>query len=252
METTEFYSTIFKRKSVRNYDPNPLEQEVIEKVNNFIESLIPLFHDIKTEVKIIQGDQVKSFIPQKKAPHYIAVFSQEKEGYLTNIGYMMQQMDLFLSSQGLGSCWQGIPKPVKTVINSSSLKFVIVMAFGPPKETLHRTDISQFKRKPLKEITSINGKEKLLEPVRLAPSATNSQPWYFTGDDQLIHAYCKKLNFLKAKLLAKWNKIDMGIALYHLKVSANHQGQKVEIYHDQDAEDNSPDGYYYTASVKIF
>jgi hypothetical protein len=39
----------------------------------------------------------------KKAPHYIAVFSQAKEGYLTNVG-LLQQMDLYFSANSLGSC----------------------------------------------------------------------------------------------------------------------------------------------------
>ncbi|MCC7558518.1 MAG: nitroreductase, partial [Methanobacteriaceae archaeon] len=165
--------------------------------------------------------------------------------------FMMQQMDLFLSANGIGSCWQGIPKPTKEVLKSSNLDFVILMAFGNSKEDLHRTNISQFKRKSLDEITDIKGEEKLLEPVRIAPSATNSQPWYFTRDNEVIHAYCKKLNFLKAKLMAKWNKIDMGIALYHLTLSAEYQGKKAEIIYDKDVENNPPRGYYYIASVKI-
>ena len=251
MEEKEFYSTIFKRKSVRNYESIPIDENLLTEISRFMESLNPLDPEIKTEIKIISGEHVKSLIPQKKSPHYFAVFSETKEGYLTNIGFMMQQMDLFLSANGIGSCWQGIPKPTKEVLKSSNLDFVILMAFGNSKEDLHRTNISQFKRKSLDEITDIKGEEQLLEPVRIAPSATNSQPWYFTRDNEVIHAYCKKLNFLKAKLMAKWNKIDMGIALYHLTVSVEHQGKKAEIIYDKDIENNPPRGYYYIASVKI-
>lgn len=46
-------------------------------------------------------------------------------------------------------------------------------------------------------------------PARLAPSAVNSQPWYFTHEGDLLHAYCA----------AKGNSLDVGIALVHLYVS---------------------------------
>jgi len=249
MSNNEFYPTIFRRKSVRNYDPEPVDQNKMDDILNFMKSLKPMFKDIKTEIKIISGENVKSLI-QKKAPHYIAVFSEKQEGYLTNIGFMLQQMDLYLSANGIGSCWQGIPKPTKDVLKSSELEFVILIAFGNPKEELHRS-ITQFKRKSLTDITNLEGVDELLEPVRIAPSATNSQPWYFTGNNGLIHCYCKKLNFLKAKLLSKWNRIDMGIAIYHLTLSAKHQKKRVEIIHDQNGEDNPPEGYYYIASVII-
>ncbi|MDI6643593.1 MAG: nitroreductase family protein [Methanobacteriaceae archaeon] len=250
MENREFYNTIFKRKSVRSYVNEPLSGEKIDEIKSFARSLKPLYPDIQTELKIISGEDVKSLIPQKKAPHYIAVFSENQEGYLTNIGFMLQQMDLYLSANGIGSCWQGIPKPSKEVLKTSRLEFVILIAFGNPKEELHRR-ISQFKRNSLTDITDMEGMDELLEPVRIAPSATNSQPWYFTGNNGLIHCYCKKLNFLKAKLLAKWNKIDMGIAIYHLTVSARHHKKSVEIIQDQDGEANPPKGYYYIASVII-
>ena len=48
-----------------------------------------------------------------------------------------------------------------------------------------------------------------LEPARLAPSAVNSQPWYFTHEGDTIHVYCSK----------KGNRLDAGIAMAHLYVS---------------------------------
>jgi hypothetical protein len=57
---------------------------------------------IETELKILSSGDVKRMM-MKKAPHYIAVFSQAKEGYLTNVG-LLQQMDLYFSANSLGSC----------------------------------------------------------------------------------------------------------------------------------------------------
>ena len=165
-------------------------------------NLTPLYDDIKTYIKIISGDDVK-LRSMKQAPHYLAIFSENKEGYLTNLGFMLQQMDLLFSASGIGSCWQGIP-PQKSCLKSSELNFIILIAFGMPKETLYRKDISEFKRKSFENITDIEEAKELLEPVRLAPSAINSQPWFFTGTKDMIHVFSNKPNFLKAILVNKY------------------------------------------------
>ncbi|MBQ4550147.1 MAG: nitroreductase, partial [Oscillospiraceae bacterium] len=48
-----------------------------------------------------------------------------------------------------------------------------------------------------------------LEPARLAPSAVNSQPWYFTHEGDAIHVYRSR----------KGSRLDAGIALAHLYVA---------------------------------
>ena len=252
MEKDELYSTIFKRKSIRDFDLTPLDDSTLTEISDHLKSLKSMYNDIKTEFKIISPDDVKRRT-MKKAPHYIAVFSEPKEGYLTNVGFMLQQMDLFLSRNGLGSCWQGIPVPTKDLLNSSDLEFVIFIAFGKPRDlkTLHRNSISEFKRKPLREVTDITGADELLEAARLAPSATNSQPWFFTGDKSIIHAYSIKLGLIKSLMVKKYIPIDVGIAIYHLEIAIKHFGKNAEIVFDKVAEKNPPKGKKYIASLKV-
>jgi nitroreductase len=249
MDEEELYQAIFKRKSVRRYDPTPMDANEIHKIETILKNLDPIWTDINTDVKIISPQDVKNRM-MRKSPHYLAIFSENKEGYLTNVGFMLQKMDLYFSSRGIGSCWQGIPQIKQNIKDSTNLEFVILMPFGTPSEPLHR-DISQFKRKSLSEITNLKNGEELLEPVRIAPSSTNSQPWYFTGDKTYIHAYCNKPNPIKAFFVKKFNQIDMGIALYHLHLAAYHQGKNTKILMDNEAANLQPPGYIYTASVKI-
>lgn len=250
MEKNNLYPAIFKRKSIRNYDLSSLDENTLEEITNYLGNLMSIYKDIKTELRIISTEDVKRRM-MKKAPHYIAAFSENKEGYLANIGFMLQQVDLFLSANGIGCCWQGIPKPKGNILNASDLEYIIVLAFGKPAEPLHRESISEFKRKTLDKITDVNGVEELLEPVRIAPSSTNSQPWFFKGDKNLIHAYGAKPGFLRAVFVRKFNGIDIGIALYHLKLSAEYQGMEFEIVHDVNAQNNPLQGYEYVASAKI-
>jgi nitroreductase len=165
MNGDDLYTAIFKRKSIRDYDLTPLDQNLLDEISENLRSLKPMTTGIKTEFKIISPDQVNRRA-MKKAPHYIAAFSEAKDAYMANVGFMLQQMDLHFSATGLGSCWIGIPKPTKEVIEHSNLEFVILMEFGNSRETLHRTSVSQFKRKPLSEITDIEGGDELLEPAR--------------------------------------------------------------------------------------
>jgi nitroreductase len=251
MEKTDLYETIFKRKSIRNYDLTPLDENTLNEILDHINSLETIYDDIKVDLKIISTDDVKRRF-MKKAPHYLAVFSQNKEGYLTNIGFMLQQMDLFLSASGIGTCWQGIPKPKKEVLESSNLEYVILIAFGKTPESLYRTNLSEFKRKSLQEISDVEGADELLEAARLAPSAGNSQPWFFTGNENMIHAYAIKPGFIRGLLAKKYIPMDVGIAFYHLKLAAEHFGKKTEIMIDKTAPDKSNEGYEYITSLKLF
>ena len=251
MEKKDLYQTIFKRKSIRKFDLTPLDEKTLEEISEQLLNLTPLHEDIKIEFKILSPDLVKRRM-MKKAPHYIAVFSEVKEGYLSNVGFMMQQMDLLLSAKGYGSCWQGIPSLKKEALDSSDLKFIILMPFGKPQEpeSLHRTNISEFKRKSLPEITDIEGADDILETARLAPSATNAQPWFFTGDKNLIHAYYIEPGRVKGLLTGKYPPMDVGISLYHLKLAGEHFGRKTEILFDKNAPKLKKE-YFYVASVKL-
>lgn len=249
MEKTDLYPTIFRRKSVRRYDLTPLDESTLADISEYMDNLEPMYSDIKMELKIIGQDDVKRRM-MGKAPHYIAVFSEVREGHLTNLGFMVQQMDLFFSANGIGSCWQGIPKPTKDVLKSSDLEFIILMPFGKPAEPLHRDSVSEFKRKPLQKISDVAGAEELMKAARLAPSAGNGQPWFFTGDENIIHAYSVKPSFIRGLLVKKYIPIDVGIAIYHLKLAAEHFGKKAEIVFDKPAEEN-PKGYEYLASLRL-
>ncbi len=250
MENTKLYETIFRRKSIRQYDLTPLEEHTLSEIMTHTSALKPLYDDIKIEIKLLSQEDVKGLF-KAKAPHYLAVFSEAKGGYLTNVGFTLQQMDLFFSANGIGSCWQGMPKPTKEIFNRSKLEFVILLAFGKPKERLHRENVSEFKRKPLGEITDIKGADELLKPARLAPSAMNWQQWFFTGSASTIHAYRAKSSFLTAFMIEKVSKVSMGIAICHVWIAAKHLGKEAEFIDDKEAQNRPPAGHDYVISIKI-
>jgi nitroreductase len=245
MDAEKLYETIFKRKSIRKYDSAPLDQGTLDTVRSEIASLKPMVPGIRTEIRMLGTDDVKGMF-KADAPHYLAIYSEQKEGFAANAGFILQQLDLFFSASGIGCCWQGGPKPTKKVEPIAGLEFVIILAFGRPAETLNRKSVAEFKRRNLSEISDIKGLEDLLEPVRLAPSGVNNQSWYYRGDASRVDAY-----YAKSMITDQMNQINVGIGMCHLWLSAVHHKKEIALSIENPGEDRTPKGYRYVVSAKM-
>ena len=238
------FEEISSRKSTRKYDMTPLAAEVLEEIKAFAENAMPLLPGIRVEYHIIGANKTKGFFAVK-APHYLVISSESKAGYLTNAGFMFQQVCLYLSSKGFGSCWVGGVKPAEKV--STDLEHVMVMAFGNAAEDIHRA-MGEFKRKPLQEIAT--GADDRLEYARLAPSAINSQPWFFVCENGGIDVYRKKNGALKAIVYEKMSEVDIGIALCHIWLASEHLGVNFSFEIEKTPATAPPKGYLYIGTVK--
>ena len=223
---------IYHRKSCRSFTSKPVDAEMIEKILSF--ELKPLYSEIKVRMDVVRRDKVKCICPWT-TPQLIAIYSEEADGYLENIGFLFQQMDLYLQALGLGVCWLGMGRiNPKTTTEVDGMKFVIMLAFGNPKGDQLRRDLKSFKRKSMEQI--MDKPDPRLEPARLAPSAVNSQPWYFVHEDDTVHAYCSR----------KGSSLDTGIALAHLYV-ANKESFR---FYKEETTAKIP-GYGYIGSVTL-
>jgi len=241
----KLYQSIFRRKSVRSYETLPLEAAATEEITSFIPGLKPLY-DIRTDISIVPGDSIRGIFAIK-APHYLVLSSENSEGYLENAGFILQQMDLALSSMGLGSCWVGFARPSRGIPVKKGMDFVIAMAFGKPMGSPHRESLSEFNRKPLDKIANVP-EDPVLEAARFAPSSTNSQPWYFIRSGDMIHVFCRSLNRLTGKFYEKFNRIDIGIACCHIWLAGLHQGKNPVFMKDRKSAQAMP-GYDYILTV---
>ena len=245
MDADKLYDVIFKRKSIRKYESGPLDQKTLDTVRSEIAALRPMVPGIRTEIKLLNSEDVKGMF-KAEAPHYLAIYSEQKEGFAANAGFMLQQLDLFFSASGIGCCWQGGPKPTKKVEPIAGLEFVIILAFGKPAETLHRKSVAEFKRRALSEISDIKGMDDLMEPVRIAPSGINNQSWYYRGDENRIDAY-----YAKSMISDEMNQINVGIGMCHLWLSAVHHRKEIVLSIEDPGEDRTPKGYRYVVSAKM-
>ena len=234
---------IYKRQSIRKYNNQILSEESLDSIRNFIDNSKVLNNNIKWSYNIVDSSKIKT-IMNWKAPYYIHIYSQKKENYNENIGFIFQQLDLYLQSNDIGSCWIGVAKPKDNPINHNDHEYVISLAFGYSDEDIHR-DIAKINRKSLAEISDRT--DDKLDVVRVAPSAMNSQPWYFTHEsDDTYNIYRKKQNMIKRRLLDRLNQIDIGIALAHIYIS-NIDSFK---FNKNEAHEEI-NGYYYEGSFKI-
>ena len=223
---------IYHRKSCRNYLNEAIDMNV---VHDAMSKIKPLNEDIGYHYKILTLDEVNNRA-RFSAPYYLALYADKKENHV-DIGFIFQQLCLYLQSMGIGNCWVGLPSPKKK--NSD---FVISIAFG--KSDKMTRDLSQFKRKTLSQISDVE--DERLIPAQLAPSAINLQPWYFKHTDDGFDVYQVKQNILKRQIVKKWNPIDVGIALAHMYVANE---DTFEFYKKADFENIK--GHTYIGSIKI-
>jgi hypothetical protein len=156
------------------------------------------------------------------------MYSEQKEGYLLNAGYMLEQMDLYLSARSIGVCWYGLAKTEQKTCGE--LEFVIMLSFGKCRTEDFRQGAQEFNRKQLQEIWEGDFDEEVKNAVRLSPSACNSQSWRFRSCPGLIEVYRTKniKTFIPLSMRGFFNTIDIGISLCFLEIALVHKNYKFE------------------------
>jgi len=79
----------------------------------------------------------------------------------------------------------------------------------------------------------------------------NLQNWYFTGNKNTIHAYSSKAGFLRSRIGGGHFPVNMGIALYHLKLATEHYGMKIKFIFDPSKNKSPPKNLEYIATLEI-
>ena len=238
---------ILHRRSVRSYLPDAVDTAMLAEISAFADGLTPLLPDAAPVWRILPTEHA-TYLQKWRNPQFLAFYvpeDAEMDG-LINVGFMYQQLDLHLQSQGLGSCWVGLGWPdAKLAPPPEGMKLAVMMAFGQPdgKEP-ERQEAADFKRRTMEEITDVA--DERLEPLRLAPSATNSQPWYVMHAGETLHVYREELKLLKKRTHGRMNPIDMGIALAHLYVTNPEAFRFIRV-----EEPPVKEGYLYIGSVLL-
>ena len=217
---------IVARRSVRTYTGEPLKDKQLLDLRQFIATVKPLHPSIKMGLNILsRQDFLRQFsaFGAHDSAHYLVIRSVRKEGYLENAGFIGQQIALYLTEQGVGSCWLGNIRP-REAEAPGQLPYVICMSFGRPDNSPIRHSPDEAKRKLVHELVMGQISNPclldLLNAARLAPSAINLQPVRYMTESTNIYAY-RKLPLLNIEKLHLLQSIDVGIALANIYVASD-------------------------------
>ena len=242
----ELLTGVYKRKSVRKYS-GQITKEEFAQIEAYLHQVKPLNPEIKVEYEIVPCKETNC---KFNGEYCLIVYSEQANLWLANIGYMLEQWDLYLATLNVGVCWYGMGKVEQTERNG--LKYGIMLCFGKCDEEDFRKDGSEFNRKKASEIWKGATDGKLAEIVRLAPSAVNSQPWKVEQEGDTLKVYRVKGNtpVLSGVLFKHWNKVDIGIFLAFLEVALESQGYTFtrELHQDTDSKKSVLTATYTLAS----
>jgi len=249
--------TIQARKSCRTYGNRAIAPGKISELKHFLASNkeTPFGSKVRfllldfNELEISELKNLTTYGIIKGARQFIVGTVEKQPRAMEDYGYCMEKNILKATSMGLGTCLLGGTfkrsgfagkinlgeselLPVVSPVGYSSDKRSVV-------DRMFRFVAASDKRKPWHELFYLHdidtGLDKensgsfhtSLECVRIAPSASNKQPWRIikSRDQNSFHFYLKRTpgyeNIVKDIRL---QNVDMGIAMCHFELSANELG----------------------------
>ena len=121
-----FYEMIFKRKSFhifRNVGNESIGEYELNDIQNAYSEFTPLNPEIKTAIRIVSEKETNC---KRGGEYCVLLYSEKKDGYLQNIGYLGEQLDLYLVSRNIGTLWFGIGKTKEEPFED--MEFVIMFS----------------------------------------------------------------------------------------------------------------------------
>ena len=263
MEFSQSVIDIIKaRKSVRSYSDSLLAEAEKIKILNFLnlKQKSPFGTELRlqfidaSDVDQAQLRRLGTYGFISGAKYFIAgAFKKGKDldessNYI-DYGYCFERAVLFLTDMGLGTCWLGgtfnkgefskkiftgteevVPavSPVGYPAKKSTAKEKLLRFFAGSDKRKHWSQIffdGNF-TKHLEEKESGNYKN-VLEMVRIAPSASNKQPWriVFQKDKNTFHFFIQRSKSYPAAY-KNLQKNDLGIAMCHFELACRELGIK--------------------------
>ncbi|MBN1534232.1 MAG: nitroreductase [Spirochaetes bacterium] len=244
-----------RRFSCRSYLEQKLEEPVkLQLEHTLAEKVRPPFGSaIRFSIAGGSGDDAASLkglgtygVIRNPAAFIIGAMKESPRN-LEDYGYLMQRQILHATALGMGTCWLGGSFTKSTFAEriraaaDESVPAVAALGYIAPKKTIidsvFRFSAGSNSRKQWSEIffdggigTPLDEDEagiyrEALEMVRMAPSASNRQPWRVIreGKAQRFHFYlCRSGSYgriMRVSGMADLQRIDMGIAMCHFETA---------------------------------
>ncbi len=250
---------IKKRVSCRSFDGRGLESGILEVLGKFPAGLELPFHS-RLRFGIVDSEKVKaenifstgSYGMIKGVRFYLSALVQKNAPRpWEDIGFALESTVLYATALDLGSCWIG------GIFDRKHFGRALGMGADellPAVVAVGRPDVKRSLRDRLVRWSAKGNLRKdptglffagdwqtpllygelpqwapVLECVRLAPSASNKQPWRIIFLDERFHFFLDRDRAYSALMpKADLQRIDMGIAICHFQLAAAEAGLKGE------------------------
>lgn len=264
---------IKRRISNRTYEERSLTEEDKKKLLEFNSTLTNPF-GVEVKVQYISKEkgaddvQLGTYGTIKGAKDFLAITVKDQPYAMEAIGYQFENLVLYATDIGIGTVWLAGTFKRKDFINAIEIGeydlFPCICPLGYPAqkqsflEKITKASLGSKKRKDwdklffLDDFTKVLTKadagiyEDALEMLRLAPSATNSQPWAVVKEGNKFHFFCNYKNTLNDDV-KKIKHIDIGIALSHFHQTAMSKGLNGNLQ-IEDIGFSIPDNMHYVIS----
>lgn len=264
---------IKRRISNRTYEERSLTEEDKKKLLEFNSTLTNPF-GVEVKVQYISKEkgaddvQLGTYGTIKGAKDFLAITVKDQPYAMEAIGYQFENLVLYATDMGIGTVWLAGTFKRKDFINAIEIGeddlFPCICPLGYPAqkqsflEKITKASLGSKKRKDwdklffLEDFTKALTKadagiyEDALEMLRLAPSATNSQPWALVKEGNKFHFFCNYKNTLNDDV-KKIKHIDIGIALSHFHQTAMSKGLNGNLQ-VEDIGFSIPDNMHYVLS----
>ena len=267
---------IQKRFSCRDYSREPVNADKREKLQAFIGALPPapfgstprfdLLAASEGDGKSLRGLGTYGFIKNPSGFILGAMPSTARDYDLEDYGYLMEMIILYATSLELGTCWLGgtftkskFAEKINLAVNET---MPAITAMGEYRDadqkrrgwtskaagSAHRLPWDNLFFNIMLDTPLIRNEAgkyaTALEMVRIAPSASNKQPWRILKYKSFWRFYLRRTpgyreDIVKRILkLSDLQRLDMGIAMCHFESTAKELGLKGKWVAEKDLDKN--------------
>lgn len=250
---------IYDRISTRTYEKKKLSEEEIKIISEAIDETklmnspfghkIEFFTDFKTLDPEGEAKRIGTYGFIKNASSFVGGTIQNEFTGIVDYGYLFEYFILKLTQKGLSTCWLAGTFD-RNAFSHHVKKGDIIPAITPigyPEDKMSlreraiRFAVKANRRKSFEEMFYLNDinhplKEDSnhplqlpLELVKLAPSASNKQPWRIIIIDNIIHFYLQETPNYNTNRPFIIQALDMGISLCHFEIGLKDLGLNYEM-----------------------
>lgn len=268
------------RSSWRTYDKQPLSPETEAALLQAIDQPPPAPFGHPVSLHLLNPFAPNKETPQKLgtygvirgATRFLAGVVRNGERAIEDFGYLFEWAILVATDLGLGTCWLGGTfqrdafGAALNLQEDEVIPAVSPVGYARQKrgivDSVFRWAAGSKDRKPWNELffqgdftTPLRQQEAgpyapLLEMVRLAPSASNRQPWRLVRDPdkERFHLFLQRTPGYQRLIAVDLQRIDMGIALCHFALTAQEAQLPGQWIHDASPLQQLPELTEYVAT----